>query len=126
MLEVVLAIVILSGVTVALARFGRRFQQLNTENQARTVASDLATARIEVVRNHTTYSTLVSTFNGTSETSATSANPSMAGYPGYTRTTAATRTQTTTNDFVTVTVSVTASGSILSSAVKKTVVISRF
>jgi prepilin-type N-terminal cleavage/methylation domain-containing protein len=124
-IEVMFAIVILSGVMLALARFGQGFTRSARNAANLAVASDLATARVEAIRAHGTYATLVSEFDGTSETSATvAANPSMSGYAGYTRATAVVLTQNDTLDVVTVTVTVTAS--VLSTPMTKTVVIGAF
>jgi Tfp pilus assembly protein PilV len=126
LIEVIISVMILSGVLIGLSNFTRRFQKLTTNHASLATASELAAARIEAVAQWRTYSTLVSTFNGTTETSATStANPSMAGNPGYTRTTTAVRTgPTSTADYVTVTVTVTNSAT--STTVSKTLVIAAF
>jgi Tfp pilus assembly protein FimT len=126
LIEVIIAVMILSGVLIGLSNFTRRFQQLTNNHDALAIASELATGRLEAVELHRPYSTLVSTFDGTSETSATStANPPMTGYPGYTRTTAAVRTgPTTTADYVTVTVTVTHSAT--STTVRKSMVLAAF
>lgn len=121
-IEVLFAIVILSGVMLSLSRFGQGFTRASRNAANLTVASDLAAARLEAARGHRVYATLVSTFHGTSETSATAdANPSMDGYDGFTRTTTAARTVTDTTDFVTVSVSV-ASPSLAATVVKTTVI----
>jgi type II secretory pathway pseudopilin PulG len=120
-IEVLFAIVIMSGVMLSLARFGQSFTRATRNAANLAIASDLATARLEIVRGHTDYSTLVATYVGASETSSGTSDPSMAGYDGYTRVTAATRTQTDTTDFVTVTVTV--SAAVLTSSVAKTLVI---
>jgi len=121
-IEVLFAIVILSGVMLALSRFGQEFSKATRNAANLAIASDLAASRVEAVRGHAAYSTLASTFNGTSETSASSgANPSMAGYTGYTRATKAVRTANDTLDYVTVTVTVTAS--VLKVPMTKTAVI---
>ena len=126
-IEVLFAVVILSGVMLALARYGQAFARATRNAANLTLASDLASSRIEVVRSHRTYATLTSTYNGVQETSATSANPSMAGYEGYTRSTAVQRTIADTLDYTTVTVTVTAATSaLLTKPVVKTVVIARF
>ncbi len=126
LIEVIIAVMILSGVLIGLSNFTRRFQHLTNNHDALTIASELATGRIEAMELHRPYSTLVATFNGTSETSATSsANPSMTSYPGYTRTTSAVRTgPSATADYVTVTVTVThpATGT----TVRKSLVIAAF
>lgn len=124
-IEVMFAIVILAGVMLAMSRFGQAFTRAARDAANLAVASDLATARLEAIRGHTAYATLVSTYNGTTETPATSgANPPMTGHTGYTRTTSATRTVTDTTDFVTVTVQVNAA--VLSKPLRKTAVIAAF
>ena len=124
-IEVMFAIVILSGVMLAMSRFGQAFIRASRDAANIAIASDLATARIETVRAHSVYATIVSTFDGDVETSAdASANPSMAGNDGYTRTTRAVRTVSDTTDYVTVTVTVTAP--VLTKTLAKTVLISAF
>lgn len=123
-IEVLFAIVILSGVMLSLTRFGQGFARASRQAAHLTVASDLAAARLEVIRSHSVYGTLVSTFHNTTESSAVAgANPSLEGYDGYTRSTQAVRTQTDSTDFVTVTVTVTAPPGALAAAVRKTLVI---
>ncbi len=123
-IEVLFAIIILSGVMLSLARFGQSFTRAARNAANLAIASDLATSRLEVVRGHPVYGTIVSTFGGASETSSGSANPSMTGFDGYTRITSAARTQTDSTDFVTVTVTVTAD--VLSSPIAKTLVLAAF
>ncbi len=121
-IEVLFAIVILSGVMLSLARFGQGFTRASRNAANLAIASDLAAARIEIVRAHPDYGSLVSTFDGDVETAAdVTANPSMAGNDGYTRTTHAVRLVTDTTDLVTVTVTVTAD--VLIAPVAKTVLI---
>lgn len=122
--EVMFAIVILSGVMLALSRFGDGFARANRNAANLAIASDLASARLEAIKAHGTYATLETRFDGT-ETSATAdANPSMRGYEGYTRVTTAVRTVNDSLDYVTITVTVTAP--ILSVPMRKTVVIGVF
>src|SRR5512140_1252419 len=106
LIEVIISVMILSGVLIGLSNFTRRFQHMTHHHDALPIAGELATARLEAIGRYRPYSTLVSTYDGTTETSATStANPSMAQYPGYTRTTSAVRTgPSSTADYVTVTV----------------------
>ncbi len=120
-IEVLFAIVILSGVMLALSRFGQEFSRATRNAANLAIASDLAALRIEAVRGHASYATLATTFNGSTETSAAAANPSMIGYDGYTRATKAVRTQNDSLDYVTVTVTVTAS--VLKVPMTKTAVI---
>ena len=126
LIEVIIAVVILSGVLIGLSNFTRRFQRLTNNHDALTVASELATARLEVVKMHQPYSTVSSTFNGTTETSATStANPPMSAYPGYTRTTAVAAVDSSyRTQYVTVTVTVTHPAT--ATTVRKSLVISAF
>ena len=124
-IEVMFAIVILAGVMLAMSRFGQAFTRAARDAANLAVASDLATARLEAIRGHTTYATIVSTYDGTTETPTTAgANPPMTGHTGYTRTTSATQTVTDTTDFVTVTVQVNAA--VLSKPLRKTAVIAAF
>lgn len=121
-IEVLFAIVILSGVMLSLSRFGQGFARASRNSAYLTIASDLAAGRLEAARAHEPYTTLVGTFHNTTETAATrSANPSMAGYAGYTRSTKAVSTVTDSTEYVTVTVTVTTPN--LSTPVSKTVVI---
>lgn len=126
LIEVIIAVMILSGVLIGLSNFTRKFQHLSTNQSALATASELASARIEYVAQHRPYTTLVATFDGTTETSSTTtARPLMAEYPGYTRTTSATRTgPTSTADYTTVTVTVTNTAT--GTSVKKSLVISAF
>lgn len=121
LVEVILAIVILSGTMLGLGNFARKFQSANAGSTTKTLASDLAAQRIAEVVAYRPYSSITTTFNGTSDTYATGV------YTGLTRTTTAVRCSgcpTATNDYVTVTVSVT--GNDLSTAVTKTVIIAAF
>ena len=63
-IEVLFAVVILSGVMLALSRFGQGFARANRNAAYLTTASDLATARLEAARAHGNYATLVSSFDG--------------------------------------------------------------
>lgn len=101
LIEVILAVVILSGAMLGLANFGRKFQHQAATTSDTTLASDLATRRIEEIKGHRVYTTIVSTFNGISETFTDPV------YTGLIRTTAAVRRQTTTTpmyDYITITV----------------------
>ena len=121
LIEVILAVVILSGAMLGLANFGRKFQHTASTTSDTTLASDLATQRIEQIKGFRVYSTLVSTFNGTSETFTD------AAYNGFFRQTRATRTQTSTTpmyDYVTITV--TAGRDTLVASAKKTTIIALF
>ena len=105
LIEVVFAIVILLTVLLAMTQFGRQF--VKAEGQARWVAlaSDLATARLELIRAHDDYRT-VSRYAGTETSASATAQPTMAHAPGFSRTTAVTRDSTATKDQTRVTVTV--------------------
>lgn len=121
-IEVLFAIVILSGVMLSLSRFGQAFTRSTGDSAKLALASDLAASRIEAVKAHATYGTIVATFHDDSENAADGgANPSMVGYDGYTRVTRAVRTLTDTTDYITVTVTVTAAE--LKAPLAKTVLI---
>lgn len=126
LIEVIISVMILSGVLIGLSNFTRGFQKLTDNHTALASASELATARLEALEQHRPYSTLVSTFNATTETSATvGANPPMTQYPAYTRTTSVVRTgPSSTADYVTATVTVTNAAT--STTVSKSLVIAAF
>lgn len=117
LIEVVIALVILTSVLLGLARFAVGFTRSVTTADTRTVAVNLVSQRISEIRASPNYSGLETTYNGTEST--------ISGFAGYTRTTTIVRTggprPTYTNDYKTVTVSVTAPG--LSRPIAKTVVV---
>lgn len=121
LVEVILAIVILSGAMLGLGNFTRKFQSANSGSTSKTLASDLASQRIAEIQAFRPYTSIVSTYNATSEVF------SSGLYQGFTRATTAARCSgcpTATTDYITVTVSVT--GNDLTAAVTKTVVIAAF
>ena len=105
LIEVVFAIVILLTVLLAMTQFGRQF--VKAEGQARWVvlASDLAVARLELIRAHDDYRTL-SRYAGTETSTSATAQPTMAHAPGFSRTTAVTRDSSAVKDQTRVTVTV--------------------
>jgi Tfp pilus assembly protein PilV len=122
LIEVIIAVVILSAAMLGLANFVRQFQHTTSDTSTQTLASDLATTRLEAVKGDRVYATLVANYNGVVE--SFSSDPV---YRGFTRTTNVTRCAscpTATNDYTTVTVSVT--GNNLSTTMKKTTVIAAF
>jgi Tfp pilus assembly protein PilV len=121
LVEVILAIVILSGTMLGLGNFARKFQSANSGSTSKTLASDLAAQRIADIQTYRPYSSIVSNYNGTSDSYTTGV------YKGFTRTTTAVRCSgcpSATNDYITVTVSV--SGNDLTTAITKTVIIAAF
>jgi prepilin-type N-terminal cleavage/methylation domain-containing protein len=123
-IEVMFAIVILSGVMLALSRFGQGFARANRNAANLAIASDLASARLEAIKAHGNYGALDTLFDGSETSASLNANPSMSGYTGFTRVTKAVRTANDSLDYVTVTVTVTAS--VLSAPMRKSVVIGAF
>lgn len=118
LVEVLIALTILSGALLALATFSGRFTRANTDARLRTTAEQLATERLEAVRWSGTY-VAVDSFVRTE-------NP-VVGYAGYRRQTWVARTGGAlgdTLDYKTVTVSVTAPA--LRAPVRKTTVIAVF
>ncbi len=121
LVEVILAIVILSGAMLGLGNFTRKFQSANSGSTSKTLASDLAAQRIAEVQSYRSYGTLVSAFHGATQAYVTGV------YAGFTRNTYAVRCTscpTATTDYITVTVSV--SGNDLTSPITKTIVIAAF
>lgn len=120
LVEIVLALTILSGSLLGLARFMQTFTRQADESSVRTMANDLARQRIEAVKAFRPYASLVTTYHNTSETWAVGNL-----YRGFTRQTWAVRTgPTATHDYVTVTVQV--SGRRMSTPVRQTTIIARF
>lgn len=121
LVEVILAIVILSGTMLGLGNFARKFQHANAGSTSRTLAADLAAQRLTEILAYRPYATIAATYNNTTEAFSTGA------YQGFRRATLAVRCAgcpSATNDYITVTVSVT--GNDLTEAVSKTVVIAAF
>lgn len=122
LIEVMFAVVILSGVMLALSRFGQEFTRATRNSANLGIASDLATARLEVIRAFPTYDSLEIVFAGTE--SDVNADPSLEGFENFTRTTAFRSTITvvssdTVANYKTVTVTVTSP--LLKAAVAKSV-----
>jgi len=103
LIEVAIAISILAIITLGLMTTSRRTIRTVTDNRAATIAAAAADARIAVVRQWPTYSTLDSAY------AATESNVPLTG---WTRTTTMVRTggPTLTNDYKRVTVRVTGPG----------------
>ncbi len=122
LIEVMIAIVIMSGAMLGLAKFGGQFEHTTATAGDMSLASDLAVARIEQVKAFRTYTSIVSTYNNVTET-----YPTDPVYKGFTRLTKATRCAlcpTTSNDYITVTATV--SGRSLVTPIAKTTIIAVF
>jgi prepilin-type N-terminal cleavage/methylation domain-containing protein len=122
LIEVMIAIVILSGAMLGLAKFGGQFEHTTATAGDMSLASDLATARVEQVKTYRVYASIVATYNNTTDT-----YPTDPVYKGFSRVTKATRCAgcpTASNDYTTVTVTV--SGRSLVLPISKTTIIAVF
>lgn len=119
-IEVVFAIAILSGVTLALATFGQQFSRASGKARWVVVASDLATARLEMVRSAPDAASILA-LRGTETSATTTALPSMVDAPGFTRVTSVTEVSTASERRLRVTVSV--SSSRLATPVRKSITV---
>ena len=120
LVEVIVALTILTGSLLGFAVVAQRFTRSNTDVATRTLASDLATSRLEQIKGLRNYTALVGTYNTQVETwTGTSA------YAGFTRRTYVVRTGPNANhDYTTITVEV--SGRSLTPVVRRTTVIAAF
>jgi prepilin-type N-terminal cleavage/methylation domain-containing protein len=120
LVEVIVALVILSGVLLAMTDFTRQFTRQTSDSAVTAKASDIAVQQLETVKAWRTYSTLVSAFHNSVLTYAVG-----GPYAGLRRETLAVRTgPNTTADFVTVTVIVSGGG--LPSPLRRTTIIAAF
>ena len=122
LIEVMIAIVILSGAMIGLAKFGGNFEHITATSADMSLASDLATQQIEQVKAFRVYANIVSTYNNVTNTYATD-----PVYKGFTRVTRAARCSgcpSASRDYVTVTVTV--SGRSLAAPIAKTTIIAVF
>jgi prepilin-type N-terminal cleavage/methylation domain-containing protein len=120
LVEVIVALVILSGVLLAMTDFTRQFTRQTSDSAVTAKASDVAVQQLETVKAWRTYSTLVSTFHN-SVLSFAAGGP----YAGLRRETLVVRTgPSATEDFVTVTVIVSGGG--LPAPIRRTTIIAAF
>jgi prepilin-type N-terminal cleavage/methylation domain-containing protein len=122
LIEVIIAIVILSGAMLGLANFGRLFQHNVSTTSGQTLASDLATQRIETIKAWRAYSTLIATYDATTETFV--GNPVYNGFTRKTKVVRCSGCPTVTNDYITVTVTIT--GNNIPAPLAKTTIIAAF
>ena len=101
LIEVLIALIILTVVAVSLGRFAGSFLHSVGTSTTRTVATAVGQEQIEFIRADPTYTTLVATYNNATLTGFT-------GYPSMTRLTRVTRTtgNNPRRDYTTVTVTV--------------------
>ncbi len=116
LIEVMIALVILTGALLGMGKFITSFSHSTSDGALSSVASDLVLDRIETIKGATTYSTLETTYNAT--------EASITGFAGYTRVTQILRTLDATQDYKAVTVTVSNPG--LSTPVKKSTIIAAF
>lgn len=120
LVEVIVSLVILSGVLLAMTDFTRQFTRQTTDSAVTAKASDIAVQQLEAVKAWRTYSTIAATFHNT-VVNFTAGGP----YAGLSRRTLVVRTgPTATHDYVTVTVVVTGAG--LSAPVRRSTIIAAF
>jgi prepilin-type N-terminal cleavage/methylation domain-containing protein len=117
MVEIIVALTILAVVIFGMGKFAFNFARTERQSEGRTIAVALADQRLAEIRAAPNYSGLEATY-GTTETT-------IAGFPGYQRQTTIVHTggprPTYTNDYKTITVTVTSPA--LSTPVTKTVVV---
>lgn len=105
LIEVLIAIVILTVVLAGLGRFVATFMHGVRTTTARTMATEVARARLQVVANDPRYTTLVANF----ASGAAADTTGFPGFPGMRRRTFISRDQSGTppRDITTITVRVT-------------------
>jgi prepilin-type N-terminal cleavage/methylation domain-containing protein len=117
LVEIIIALTILATVLLGMGQFAFNFTRVERQSEARTIAVNLADQRLSEIRSSPNYSGMETNFVGTES--------SIAGFTGYQRVTAITHTggprPTFTNDFKTITVTVTSQA--LKAPVTKTVVV---
>ena len=115
LIEVMMALCILTGAFVGMGKFIATFSHSTTDGSLTSTASDLVLDRLELVKAAAPYSSL-SSFAVTES--------SITGYSGFVRVTQVQRTNTTQTDYTTVTVTV--SNIAMHTPVKKTTIIAAF
>jgi prepilin-type N-terminal cleavage/methylation domain-containing protein len=116
LIEVMMALTILAVVILGMGQFAFNFSRTERQSEARTIAVFLADQRLSEIRSSPYYSGIDSIYGV--------AEPTIPGFTGYARTTTIMHTggpRPLTNDYKTITVTVTAPT--LVSAVKKTIVV---
>jgi len=117
LIEVMIAMIILTVVLLGMGKFSFNFTRAVEQSEARTVAVNLVDQRLSEIRSSPNYSGLETTYNGTEAT--------ITGFTGYSRVTTIVHTggprPTYTNDYKTITVTVTPPGPI--TPIKKTIIV---
>ncbi len=115
LVEVMIALVILTGALVGMGKFIAGFSHSTTDGSLTSTASDLVLDRLELVKASSPYSSL---------SSYAATESSIPGFANFTRLTQVVRTNTAQTDYTTVTVTV--SNVAMYKPVKKSTVISAF
>ena len=115
LIEVLMALVILTGALLGMGRFITSFSHATSDGTLTSTAADLVLDRLEYVKATKPYPSLPSY-------AATEA--SIAGYPGFTRVTQISRTNNSQFDYTAITVTV--SHPSLQTPVKKSTIIAAF
>jgi prepilin-type N-terminal cleavage/methylation domain-containing protein len=117
LIEVMIAMSILTIVLLGMSRFAWNFTRAVQQSEARTIGVNLIDQKLSEIRSAPNYAGLETAYNGS--------EPSIVGFTGYARATTITHTggprPTYTNDYKTITVSVTAPG--IANPIKKTIVV---
>ena len=115
LIEVMIALVILTGALLGMGKFITSFSHSTSDGALSSVASDLVLDRLETIKGSTSYAAL----DGYAATET-----AITGFTGYKRVTQVTRTLDATQDYKAITVTVSNPG--LTSPVKKSTIIAAF
>lgn len=116
LMEVMVAMVILTGALLGMGRFITSFQHSTSNGSLSSTATDLVIDRLETIKSSMSYATLNATYAATEN--------AIPGYPNYTRVTQVLRTSNASTDYTAITVTV--SHPSLSKPVKKSTIIAAF
>lgn len=115
LIEVMIALVILTGALLSMGAYMTKFAHSTTTSTAQSLASDMAVARLETIKGSGDYGALQGDYEGTT---------TSPEHPGYSIATEITRVKNASDDYTVVTATVTAPG--LDRPLKKSTIISAF
>lgn len=115
LIEVMIALVILTGALLGMGKFITSFSHATSDGALSSVASDLVLDRLETIKGSTSYVSL---------DAYAVTESAITGFAGYKRVTQVTRTLDATQDYKAITVTV--SNTALSTPVKKSTIIAAF
>ena len=115
LIEVMIALVILTGALLGMGKFITSFSHATSDGALSSVASDLVLDRLETIKGSNSYA-LLDSYNAT--------ELAIPGFTGYKRVTQVTRTLNATTDYKAITVTVSNPG--LNTPVKKSTIIAAF